>query len=254
MRYWLVMLGLGALVPGLSAAADDKARTIDLGGPRQVKAEVATAEGDYVIKVRMRAVRVFDAATNAELNQEKARQYALQALARHLSDKKTVYLTVSGAVVDAAKLEKSTYLLTLRVPRRGVVLHSEDDKPAENPRTERVTFSSALFRARRDHEDTIERLATVLAANLREAEKKADPDDERAFTESVRSIEKRGLANFDALADAVKADLLLSTVEMFGKPSERDELLAAVERQKQHLRAFVKKTLQKHVKDKKEKP
>ncbi len=240
------------LVPALSAAADDKARTFDLGGPRQVKAEITAEEEDYVIKVRMRAVRVFDATTNAELNQEKARQYALQALARHLSDKKTVHFTVSGAVVDAARLEKSTYLLTLRVPRRGVTLLSEDVKPVDAPRTERVTFSSALFRARRDHEDTINRLAAVLAANLRNAEKKADPDDKRAFTESVRGIEKRGVENFDALADAVKADLLLSTVEMFGKPSERDELLAAVEQQKQRLRDLVKKMLQKHVKDKKE--
>ena len=251
----LLMVGFFlALAPGVSAAADDKVRTIDLGGPRQVKAEIISGEADYVINVRMRAVRVFDATTNDELNQEKARQYALQALARHLSNKKTVRLTVSGAVIDTARLEKGTYLLTLRVPRGGVALLSEEEKPAENPRIERVTFSSALFRARRDHEDTINRLASALAANLREAEKKAGDTDEeqQAFRESVERIEKRGRENFDALADTVKSDLLLSSVEMFGKPSERDELLAAVEQQKQRLRELVKAALQKHVKDKKE--
>lgn len=199
----------------------------------------------------MRPVRVFDATTNAELNQEKARQYALQALARRLSDKKTVRLTVSGATIDSAGLEKNTYRLTLRVPRRGVALLSEADTPADDSRTERVTFSSALFRARRDHEDTIHRLAAALTANLREAEKKAgNSDDLRAWTEAVRGIEKRGLANLDAQAEAIKADLLLSTVAMFGKPAERDELLAAVEQQKERLRDQVKKMLQKHRKEK----
>jgi hypothetical protein len=255
MSRWLIA---GCLLAGaaLAGAADEKGQSVELGGPRQVRALVSLDEGAYVVKLRMLPVRAFDAALNARLNEEKAREFALQALARHLSDKRAVSYTISGARVEQAGPDGKDYALTLRVPRDGVVLAKKDEDPAGTggkERRERVTFTSALFRARPDHENTTAQIAAVLGAELRKAEEKDEttPDaEDPAFVPAVREIEERGLHDFDTLVGEVKADLLLSAVEMFGQPSDRDAVLKGIDKQKQALRDQVARALLRHAKKK----
>src|SRR5262249_36737610 len=132
--------------------AEDQPAKYDLGGPRQVKAEVSTNDNDYVVVVRMRPVRVFDKATNAEINQEKARLYALQALGRHLAKSPDAGFIVSGATVAKASLDGAVYALTLRVPQSNFKLVTANDN---QPKEVRVRYSDAFLRARQDHENTI---------------------------------------------------------------------------------------------------
>jgi hypothetical protein len=258
MSRWLVAAGCLLAVPAIVEADDAKGQALDLGGPRQVRAVVALDEGVYVVKVRMVPVRAFDAATNARLNEEKAREYALQALARHLSDKRSVSYTISGARIEQAGPDGKDYALTLRVPREGVVLARADDPtdttPGGKERRERVTFSSALFRARPDYENTTAQLAAALAADLRKAEEKDETTPEAedpTFVRGVREIEERGLNNLDTLAGEARADLLLSAVEMFGQPSDRDAVQQGINRQKQAFRDQVAKAMQRHARKKK---
>ncbi len=255
MSRWLIAAGCLLGGPAIAAAADAKEQALDLGGPRNVRAVVALDEGTYVVKVRMLPVRAFDATTNARLNEEKAREFALQALARHLSEKRSVSYTISGARIEQAGPDGKDYALTLRVPREGVVLAKADDTtaPGGKERRERVTFSSALFRARADYENTSAQLAAGLAADLRKAEEKDETTPEAedpAFVPAVRGIEERGLHNFDTLTDEAKGDLLLSAVEMFGQPSDRDAVVQGINKQKQAFRDQLAKAMQRHAKKK----
>ncbi len=255
MRRWVIAAGCLLAGPAIAAADDARGQALDLGGPRNVRAVVALDEGTYVVKVRMLPVRVFDAATNARLNEEKAREYALQALARHLSDKRSVTFTVSGARVEQAGPDGKDYALTMRVPREGVVLAKANDTiaPGGKERRERVTFSSALFRARPDYENTTAQLAAALAAELRKAEDKDETTPEAedlSFVRGLRELEERGLHNLDTLAGEAKADLLLSAVETFGQPSDRDAVVQGINKQKEAFRDQVARAMQRHAKKK----
>lgn len=226
-------------------AGNDTTATVDLGGLRQVKANLTISESDYLIKLRMLAVQCFDPTTNATLNREKGRQLALQALARYLSDRPAAQLTVSGARVENTSGDGKVYSLTLRVPRRGVVLVQEGTKPPEKPvpndkASDQVVFSSSLFTARRDYLNTLEQLAINCLADLQRVEravgkaKKTEP----AFFQNIAELEERALANLDRFAAAVKDERLLLTVE-------KEELSAALSREKDRLlnamRAVVRK-------------
>ncbi|MBX9579357.1 MAG: hypothetical protein K2X87_03535 [Gemmataceae bacterium] len=99
---------------------------VDLGGPRQARAVVAERDGRYVVTVRMRAVRAFDPATNARLNREKARGYALRALVRVVAGRADGRLTVRRAEVVAAGPDGRQYALTLSVAKDNVSAPEED--------------------------------------------------------------------------------------------------------------------------------
>ena len=140
--------------PYASGQAADLTSTIDLGGLRQTKAVISISDSDYVVKVRMLPVQSFDAATNARVNREKARQLALQALAKHLSGKASSDFIVSGARIDRVGTDGKFYTLNLQVPRQGVAVVQERDKapPAAKQGQERVAFSSELFTRKRDYQ------------------------------------------------------------------------------------------------------
>lgn len=216
----------------LAAQTDDeKERVIDLGGPRQARAILTVAEGEYRVRVRLLPVRTFDDATNAELNREKGQALALQALARHLSDAKEVHLTVSGARVEAAKMEGRFYALTLRVPRKGVAIARKESPPtAKASASVRVVFDSALFTRKRDYLQTIDLLAASLRSELRSAERSADDGGKsNTFRTAINRVRKRAHDDFDKLSAEVKGDLLLSGV--LDEPGELFRAISARQRE-----------------------
>jgi hypothetical protein len=237
----LVALGWAVLARAGEEKSD--AVTIDLGGLRQGRAVVAVVDSDYVIRVRMLPVRCFDDALNIELNRDKARALALQALARRLSGKPFVELAVSGARAEMAGPDGKFYALTLRVPSDGVVLVRAGDKPptvekpARKTGVDQVVFQSDFFTRKQDYLNTVDKMAAVLAADLRadeEADKKEPTRD--AFYVKVADLEERCERNFDGISREIKADRLLLDVE-------KEEVEKALSQQKQQLIDRLKKAV-----------
>jgi hypothetical protein len=228
-RTFLVAL---CLVPLAAARAvgPPAAEEIDLGGPRRVKASVGTSPGEYVIKVRLLPVHVFDPATNARLNREKGREFALLALARHLEGEKAEAITVTGARVTETGTDGKYFTLTVRVPRSGVALAGEAKSPPGGGNAERVAFSSALFTRKREYLLTLRQLAASVEGDLRATARAAGKKDcpGKAMSEAVAALEKQARANLRKLAAEVRADLLLLTLE-------QEEVLRALEREQARL-------------------
>lgn len=210
----VLLFTLPALLFGQEA--EEKERVIDLGGPRQARAVINVTDGEYRVRVRLLPVRTFDEATNAELNREKARVLALQALARHLSDAREVHLTVKGARLATPGMDGRFYTLTLRIPRKGVVVaRGEKKSPPEAgaDRPTQITFDSALFTRKRDYLQTIDLLAASLQSELQAVEQRASPKDKtEAFRAAMARIRARAAADFGKLRAEIKGDLLLSSV------------------------------------------
>jgi len=241
MLHMIILAGITlALAGGAAGRVNDRSTPIDLGGARQAKAFLRLSGEDYVIRLRMLPVKVFEPATNARLNREKARLLALQSLARHLSGKATAEITVSGTQVEKAGTEGAYYLLTLRVPRAGVTLVEREDGgkgslgEEARAKTERVVYSSALFTRKRDYADTVGQLAAAFDADLRAAERSARRQDQDAqtFAAAVKGVEDRAGEALEKLADEIKEDKLLLTIGTFDQPSEQEELLTIVRKQK----------------------
>ena len=226
-------------------AANEKSDpvAIDLGGLREVKAVLSVSDGDYLINVRMRRVRCFDDATNARLNREKVRESALQALARRLSPKPYVELSVSGAKVENSGPDGKFYALTLRVPREGVALvRAENEptavaKPAAKAGVDRVLFASDFFTRKRDYIVTVERMTRLLIADLHAAEKagKGLPTND-AFFLAIADLEERGSKNFEGIGREVKSDRLLLDIE-------KSEVNDALSKQQQTLLEALKEAV-----------
>lgn len=227
-----------AIVLFLAANEPTTNITVDLGGLRQAKAALTVLDSDYRIKVRMLPVSCFDSGTNARLNRDKARRLALQALAKHLSGKKSVELTVSGAQVEKFGTDGKFYTLSLRVPRDGVSMVREagEPPPAARKDRERVAFNDDLFTRKHDYTDSLEKLAGSLSSEL---EKAAKPDASAdSFSLAIAEIEERETANLENLEKEIGADRLLLDFD-------RGELTEALKKQRarmmDQLRAAVKK-------------
>jgi hypothetical protein len=242
MRPWI--LRVGALLFGATVghAADNASRpaTVDLGGPRQARAEIVAADDNYTIKVRFLAVRSFDETTNTRLNRDKGRLLALQALARHLAGDRPAEFSVSGARVERAGLDGKLYCLTLRVPRAGVARVREGDESATgtHPGSEHLAFSSALFTRKTEYLTTLDQLTAAVRTDLATAAREAN-DEEDDFAELAAKIEARGLKNLGKVKSEIQGDLLLLAIE-------KDELLQAGMKREDDLRVIVQAAVLKH--------
>jgi hypothetical protein len=231
-RYWLGFF-VSTLTVG-TAAASEAPKTFDLGGPRRVRAEVRVDGDDYVVAVRMLSVRAFDATTNAALNEQKGRLFALQGLARYLSSDRDTVITVRHVTVAQAKADGQRFRITLRVPRRDVRLAAGAEPPGTADE-HRIAFNSSLFRAKQDHENT---LAVLVAAQ--DAKLLAIKEDPERFAEAVQDWKNQGLLQLKALRLEVENDHL----RLFG--TEQAELVSAVEQRERSIKAQAAKATAEH--------
>lgn len=219
----ILLLGMTCLhQPG---EQKDKTIELDLAGVRPAKAFLTVRKDEYLIRVVMTPITVFDKATNDLFNHEKARELALVALAKHLSGKDAAELTVSGAETEKSGEEGKKYSLTLRVPIKGVSLAKATEKKGKEPAkaTERIVLNSSLFTRKSDYETMIHHLDTILLAQLTKVK---DEKEEEKFDEAVAKLKKQGLDNFAKIERVIAADLLLFSME-------QAELTQTVSRQRQ---------------------
>ena len=216
--------------------AGEQSSNIELGGPRQVTAVIATTDENYEVSVRMLPVKTFDPTTNSLLNRDKSRAYALQALARHLSGRKTgeMRMSISGATTVKAEADGRKFLLVLRVPQNRVVLEGIDELKTDGQRSattspmpktansiETSRDVSTLLTCKRDYQTTVELLSSNLREELKSVVEKLS-DDESAFDEAIASLEETLEVRWEKLRLEIEKDKLLLN-------HERKELLTEVQ-------------------------
>ncbi|MFO0876337.1 MAG: hypothetical protein U0840_03105 [Gemmataceae bacterium] len=214
-------------------------KTITLGGPRRVVVRIAL-EGDYyTLRTRMLAVRCFDEATNARLNQQMARMLSLGGLAQALSEKKPMQLTVQQVKVIGHDVDGAYFTLQLRVPRDGVAL-VEGKKTVSSERTSRfetIPSVDAFLNRVKDHEATLTELMTCLRDDLAEAvaRHRRNPDDETLLL-AIAQLEERCFDNLQRYAKVIGDDALLLSIE-------RDELVRTIGRHKKEFLVALKRAV-----------
>ena len=216
--------------------AGEGSSSIELGGPRQVTAAIATTDDNYEVSVRMLPVKTFDPTTNALLSREKSRAYALQALARHLGGRKTgdMRLSISGATTVKAKADGTNFLFVLRVPQNRVALEGIDELKTKGTRStttpttsnpadaiETSRDASPLLTCKQDYQTTAESLLSNLRGELKAAVEKFG-DDEPAFDAAVAGLEETLDVHWEKLRPEIEKDKLLLS-------HERQELLTEVQ-------------------------
>jgi hypothetical protein len=214
-------------------------RTVNLGGPRRVVVRIALEGDHYTLRTRMLAVRCFDESTNARLNQQMARMLSLGGLARALSEKKPMQLTVQQARVIRHDVEGAYFTLQLRVPRDGVTL-VEGKKAASSERSTRaetIPSVDAFLNRVKDHETTLTGLMTCLRDDLAEAvaRHRRDSDDETLVL-AIAQLEERCVDNLQRYAKVIGDDSLLLSIE-------RDELMRTIGRHRKEFLAALKRAV-----------
>lgn len=216
-KAFLVLLMLAFLIP-LNACAVTYAQdtiSIDLGGPRKVKAVITERDNEYSVEVSLIPVRSFDAAMNRSLTREKARSYAVQALAQHLGGRKRQSATVKNAEVAEANMVDARFLLVMRIPRNGVQL-TDVTEPKPATKSLEIAGRRSLLMAKDDYQQTLELIVLSLQNDLPKLE-----SDRDAFYAQISEFEELGVTRLASLSKNIKSDrLLLST--------ERDQLQNSV--------------------------
>ncbi len=189
------------------ALAEPPPAKVVLGGPRKVEATVDRQGDGWSVKVRMVAVKSFDAVTNSRLNREKARSYALQALTRFLVGKDTGELAVSGVEVVKTGTDGQFDTLELTVPCDRVTIVEKEQHPPKT--TERIAFTSTLFTRKSDLERTITFVSDFLLADL---ERLAHAKGE-SFDNGIADLEERVDAAFAVITKEIDGEKLLLKLE-----------------------------------------
>lgn len=205
--------------------ADEPASVqVPLGGPRKVVATIAEQDGNFDINVRMIGVGSFDKATNNRLNREKARTYAMHALARHLGIKKT--FAVKGVTLGEAHNEGKTYSLMVTVPKNGLDTTSQTEGEAtpKEDKTAKIDLGKflGLLSVKEDYIATLQEFSKTIAEDLPPTP--ADLKRENDFLRSVADLEESGVKSLASLRKEVKADKRLLAVEV-------DEVVALIEKE-----------------------
>jgi hypothetical protein len=211
-------------------------------GPRRVEAAVRTEDDAYLIQVRFLAIGCFDRTTNRDMNLGLGRSYALQALARRLSDKQKVELVVSGARTTDSELNGKFFSLTMRVPRTGVkVVETREASSGaasgeDGESVQRATLDNSFGGRKARYEIMIAQLGKLHRESWKRLQAAAAPDAPSA--EKTDTFRRKLETSFDQLASEIKGDLELTNIGSDLDPDakgEKDQLLASLKSEREKL-------------------
>lgn len=203
-------------------------KTIDIGGPRDVKGNVSENAQIYTVSIFFRAVYAFNEATNDEINTELAHEYAVRTLMAFLSKKETVQLSFAGEKVLKSKLNNNQFEMVITWPKSSIsVVSSTNNLPKSKTGivNSKDSFKNKFFTAKQDYLDILGILIhrnVVLLDNVVNI-KNTNAIDKKVFFRSIVDLEEIGLANFNHLTVNVTKDNILSDL------TERPELLKAID-------------------------
>ena len=148
---------------------------IRLGGVRAVTVEVSSNGDTHELTVRFVAVTSFSEAFDERVNNAKARQYSLRALARHLNKKPPIRLSVSGMKIVRKSQDGKFITVTFQVPFEGVTFHQITEPSdgrgtaigsVEKPSTVGVLGALNLLSRKSDYLETLNELSEMLHSDL----------------------------------------------------------------------------------------
>ena len=235
----VVLLTIIGYFASLTTGADQA----DAGGVRQVRASVKTVGDDYVIQVRFLAVCCFDKATNQEMNIGLGRSFALEALARHLSEKKKVELLISGARTADNWQDGKMFSLTIKVPQAGAkVIDAQEVSrvgKSEEHDAEKVELAdedASITSRKAIYEKMIIQLVQLLRKEWKRLRAEVAPGAPPA--DRLDAFRKKLSASFDQLAGEIQGDLELTNLGSDLDPDskgEKDQLLASLKGERERL-------------------
>lgn len=210
-----------------------------LGGPRKVVASIESSNGSYVITVRMRPVRSFDATTNRKLNQQKAGLMARRALLAHLKGggaKQMGTIEVGHTEILSSSLKADLFEQTVRFPKANVVVGAPERTPTTKPKERKnqagifANVSADNFLTRKqDYLDTLLALSDSSVEELLGLRAHGpSPSESDLFYSRIADIEEVQVARLASLRQEVMADRLLLTLE-------QAEILAEVNRKEAEI-------------------
>lgn len=217
-------------------------KTIDIGGPRDVKGNVSENAQIYTVSIFFRAVYAFNEATNDEINNELAHEYAVRTLMAFLSKKETVQLSFAGEKVLKSKLNNNQFEMIITWPKSSLsVVTNTNNLPKSKTGivNNKDSFKNKFFTAKQDYLDIlgilIHRNVVLLdkVVNI----KNTNTIDKKVFLRSIVDLEELGLANFNHLTVNVTKDNILSDL------TERPELLKAIDEARELFLENLKKAV-----------
>lgn len=245
---------LFGLVICSTALAEEPATTIQLGGPRRAIAWISDMPSEFIVSVEMLAIRCFDNGMNERLSEDKAEQYAHEALAQYLFPKANSRVTfiLSGVTVEKATLEGKHFRLTLRVPRKGVSQKEVAEKPEKNSNDaasgpaeeaspgktkEKRSSKINLFELKGDYAETERLLFYKLKTAIPSLAEKPNDDQRKVFFTAIADLEGQAERSFDVLVAEMRKDKLLLTIEA-------NELVKQVEKDRADVMDLLKKSVE----------
>jgi hypothetical protein len=212
---------------------------IVLGGPRKVVASIDTDADSFLITVRMRALKCFDATTNRKLNQQKANLMACRALLIHLKGTKpnqTQRIEVGNTTTISSSLKGDLFEQTIRFPKENIaVVPSEEIHKSEASDRQPMPESSSdiqegnLFTRKQDHLDTLESLNKSIVQDLQGLRRESpNPGESDGFYARIAVFEEAQVTRLASLQREVRADRLLLKLE-------QEDILAQIDRKETEI-------------------
>ncbi len=200
------------------------AAELEIGGVRQVRANVTHETAKIVCKVSFISVSCFDAGMNRIVNQQKARAYAVQAMSRAhgLADgmvSASNLHSVTMPIIEANRLTVTYQAddIKLLQERKSTSDHSARNDTDSKPVTTDTTWGTNLLACLDDTRATLQTITIAFQEQV--ARLKADD----ALDDAIAALENSGVDAFETLAKEVKNQKLLLQIE-------KDELLPQIKR------------------------
>jgi hypothetical protein len=204
-------------------------KPVDIGGPRNVKGNVSENDQNYTVSIFFRPVYAFNEATNDEINNELAHEYAVRTLMAFLSNKETVQLSFAGEKVLKSKLNNNQFEMIITWPKSSLTVVSGTINVTKTKKgivNSKNSFKNKFFTAKQDYLDILEFLThrnTLLLNKLILDIKNTTDVEKKVYLRLIGDLEELGLDNFNHLAVNISKDNLLSDL------TERPELLKAID-------------------------
>lgn len=204
-------------------------KPVDIGGPRNVKGNVSENDQNYTVSIFFRPVYAFNEATNNDINNQLAHEYAVRTLMAFLSKKETVQLSFNGEKVLKSKLNNNQFEMIITWPKSSLTVVSGKTNVTKTKTgivNSKNSFKNKFFTAKQDYLDILEFLIhrnNLLLNKLILDIKNTTDVEKKVFLRLIGDLEELGLDNFNHLAVNISKDNLLSDL------TERPELLKAID-------------------------
>ncbi len=226
----MIKIVLSFLVLLLAVAEGREVSDINLGGLRKVHATIKPGASHLVCEINFIPVSCFDLALNSKVNKQKARAYALCAIAKASGIRENEVSAANLRLLSSPATHENRYHATFQLDRvvkaqNKTTVKSSSSLPKANTKVllGDENKETNLLSCRNDLQETLETVLESFEEQIRQLTANDKLDDQ------VASIESGGIDVFNKLSNDIKNEKLLLQIE-------KQELLKIV---KTHTDSFM---------------